>query len=527
MKRQVAILDATPSKRIYSSLVADYGLRNGLCELVDNAIDTWARRGRKQPLEIAVELDLSQQRVQIQDNAGGIDREELKTIVAPGITGNDPMGQSIGYFGVGSKRAMVALAQQTRVVSRTTGPVHSVEIDDQWLEHDEGWNLPVYEVDDQIPAGNTSIEMVRLRLALLEDTADHVRTHFEHTYGRFIQANGLTLKLNGTAVTPRFFHNWAFPPGHLPQTYEGDVAVGDAKVHVVITAGLSLESSPATGDYGVYFYCNDRLVVSGKKDYYVGFSAGVAGVPHPGASLIKCIVHLTGPARLMPWNSSKSDINPSHPTYQAIRPLVVDLVAHFASLSRRLSGKWEDEVFAHKTGEIQHTAVEEITSQVRASLAPLPKTRKKFEEKLREANAEAIENKPWTRGLLEALAAVELLGRQHFQQVGRIQLILLDSTLEIAYKEYLVNESGERFDEQKLAALFRNRVDVTAKVRGKLDPEAKMAPLWQKADYYYKMRCDLIHKTAAGTVSSTDIDGYRGLVEQLLAAMFGLKTRDT
>ena len=36
-------------------------------------------------------------------------------------------------------------------------------------------------------------------------------------------------------------------------------------VNVEVMAGLSNESSPTTGDYGVTFYCNDRLVISNSK----------------------------------------------------------------------------------------------------------------------------------------------------------------------------------------------------------------------------------------------------------------------
>jgi hypothetical protein len=38
----------------------------------------------------------------------------------------------------------------------------------------------------------------------------------------------------------------------------------------------------------------------------------------------------------MPWNSSKSDINPSRPAFAQIRPIVITLVKHFTKLSRRL-----------------------------------------------------------------------------------------------------------------------------------------------------------------------------------------------
>ncbi len=40
-KTEVGLLDGTPEKRMFWSIIADYDLRTGMCELVDNAIDIW------------------------------------------------------------------------------------------------------------------------------------------------------------------------------------------------------------------------------------------------------------------------------------------------------------------------------------------------------------------------------------------------------------------------------------------------------------------------------------------------------
>ena len=40
-KTEIAPIDGTPVKRMFWSIISDYDLRTGLCELVDNAIDLW------------------------------------------------------------------------------------------------------------------------------------------------------------------------------------------------------------------------------------------------------------------------------------------------------------------------------------------------------------------------------------------------------------------------------------------------------------------------------------------------------
>ncbi len=111
MKKQVDNIDATPPKEIFRSIIADYDILLGICELIDNAIDIWTKGGANKSLNIKVLLDEQQQKITITDNAGGIKKEDIVLFISPGRTGNTATEESIGIFGVGSKRAVVALAQ--------------------------------------------------------------------------------------------------------------------------------------------------------------------------------------------------------------------------------------------------------------------------------------------------------------------------------------------------------------------------------------------------------------------------------
>jgi pyrimidine operon attenuation protein/uracil phosphoribosyltransferase len=74
MKHEIDSLNVIPSKRVFLSIIADYDLNRSVCELIDNALDVWVRTGRKKPVTIAVILDKGQQRIVIQDDAGGVAR---------------------------------------------------------------------------------------------------------------------------------------------------------------------------------------------------------------------------------------------------------------------------------------------------------------------------------------------------------------------------------------------------------------------------------------------------------------------
>ncbi len=69
-KTEIGPLDGTPEKRMFWSIIADYDLKTGLCELVDNAIDLWRLGKERKELKVVVELDHIRQLIAVTDNAG-------------------------------------------------------------------------------------------------------------------------------------------------------------------------------------------------------------------------------------------------------------------------------------------------------------------------------------------------------------------------------------------------------------------------------------------------------------------------
>jgi hypothetical protein len=96
MKKEIGKLDATPSKRTFLSIIADYDLNRSICELIDNGLDVWVRGGKAKTITIKVTLDEGQQTITVEDNAGGLPKHELRYIVGPGQTGTSPTEQTIG-----------------------------------------------------------------------------------------------------------------------------------------------------------------------------------------------------------------------------------------------------------------------------------------------------------------------------------------------------------------------------------------------------------------------------------------------
>lgn len=523
-KSEVHTIDGTPEKRIFWSIISDYGLKTGLCELIDNSIDYWMSTGKNGRLTIKINLDAERQLISVIDNAGGVKAENLKLLIAPGGSDNNPLSEVIGLFGVGSKRAGVALGEQVHIRTRYKNEKSfELNVTHEWLQSPD-WQLPVYEVPD-LPSSSTQVNISHLRDVLTADGIEEIKLHLEETYEWFIQ-QGCEISINAEKITGRKFDQWAFPPGNAPHKAELEYKHHDGGVvKATITAGLILDRIPEKENYGVYFYCNHRLIAKEVRSREVGYLiSGEAGVPHHDSSLCRVIVHMQGPAMLMPWNSSKSAINYLHPVFHFLRPTIIQLTSHFSSLSRRLKNDWEANVFIHTTGNIQDVQADELASKKRLILPPLPRVNVSKMDKLKSRNSKRINDEPWLLGLVEAMGFLDVLGKQKLDTKNRIALILLDSNFEISLKEFIVHETKlfppNIYNDTKITALFSNRGNVINEVVAKISIPAELV---RKAKHYYMMRNKLIHERATVGITDGDVQNYKNTIEAILKILFKLK----
>ncbi|HBL16391.1 MAG TPA: hypothetical protein DD417_06440 [Elusimicrobia bacterium] len=118
----------------------------------------------------------------------------------------------------------------------------------------------------------------------------------------------------------------------------------------------------------------------------------------------------------------------------------------------------------------------------------------------------------------DGVIATDLLYKAHLAQKNRIALIVLDSTLEIAFKDYLVHV--KKIGRDKFRKIIDYRTEVIKEVR--LSTQVSEED-WGQLEYYYKLRCDLIHEKASAVIPDKDIVNYRALVERTLNQLHGLQ----
>jgi len=524
-KTFLTTINGTPKKRLFLSIISDYDLRTGLCELIDNAIDHWITNSAKPGLKISIALDHDRQFIQVADNAGGVAETDAELLIAPGASGNPLDHASIGIFGVGGKRAGVALGELVEIRTRRAKE-SSLQIDltKEWVEHPD-WDLDIYQIPD-IEPGTTTVDITKVRQGFDEDDVKAMRLHLGETYGWFMQ-HGCEIILNGQVVEPVGFEDWAYPPDFSPKHVAFKIEPAAGKfLDVDITGGLIRDRDPEAENYGAYFICNNRLVVKELKVREVGYLVpSEAGVPHPDASLARVIIKFSGPAELMPWNSSKSGINYSHPAFMAVRGRIIDFMSYFSQVSRRTKHD-RDNILSYETGTMEELDPSEASSSRKKILPRPPSTKQPTRfERVMDANRKTVQDQPWTLGLVEAMGLVDVIGGQRkFQTRNRAALILLDSNFEIALKEFIVHRKdlfpAHKYTNAYIGNLFNSRTNVLKEVLNHVSiPKTLLA----KVGHYYDIRNNLVHQRATVQVSDQDIDDYRAVIEKVLKKLFDLK----
>ncbi len=224
----------------------------------------------------------------------------------------------------------------------------------------------------------------------------------------------------------------------------------------------------------------------------------------------------------MPWNSTKAGINTNSAAFKIIQQWLAGAMRDFGMLSRRLKGTWADEVFPHQTGGVVEERIADFAAVRRSLDLPIPRRSVPYRERMADLNAELSERKPWTLGLYEGVVAADAISALRIRQKARIALIVLDSTLEIGLKDFLIHESGQHYTDADLVRLFARRHEVVQEVRRHrndlLDAEG-----WRRVAYFYGLRCNLVHERSTSGVDERDVEEYRRLVQRILHDLFGIR----
>jgi len=126
---------------------------------------------------------------------------------------------------------------------------------------------------------------------------------------------------------------------------------------------------------------------------------------------------------------------------------------------------------------------------------------------------------PWIQGLIDALSAAKLILNTNLETKNRIALIILDSTLEIGFKNYLHYVVGIKNLPENV---MKNREDLHKVVKKHIKFPKET---WEGIDYFYERRNDLYHEESGLTIPEGSIFGFFTLVIAVVDELFSINSQ--
>lgn len=126
--------------------------------------------------------------------------------------------------------------------------------------------------------------------------------------------------------------------------------------------------------------------------------------------------------------------------------------------------------------------------------------------------------RPWIRGLIDGLTASDLVRSSLLSYKNRIAFIILDSTLEITFKNYIVNVK-KITNIPKTKWKFRDEIHKIIKKHTNFEKQ-----IWDDIEYFYDLRTGLYHEDAGKTVPDDTVENFQELVEFIINELFDIQS---
>lgn len=340
---------ATPTKDFFVRMITkDISLEDCILDLIDNSLD--GVRKIKSATEPTAAIDsyagywahiqFDARNFQIQDNCGGISiSDAIDYAFHFGRRSDAPPedGYSIGLYGIGMKRAIFKMGNNINIYSSTDREAFRTNIDvNEWLTRQpvssadgsvvsDDWDFDM-DAADLIPATGTLIGVSNLH----SDTSSQLgNPTFENGLARIIARDyaqflmkGFEILLNGKRIHAFQFtvrESNDFRPVHVRY-------LDESGVEVELIAGMAglppddiqpQERSSETDYYGWFVLCNDRVVVASDKTDMTVWGDSDFNVWHFQYNGFIGVLSFTSKiARLLPWTTTKRDVDRTNPIYR-------------------------------------------------------------------------------------------------------------------------------------------------------------------------------------------------------------------
>jgi len=384
-------IDASPTKSFFVHIIIkDIALDKAILDLIDNSVDGAKRlRPEGDYSGLSVTIFFDGDKFEIEDTCGGIPLEVAKKYAfkfgrAPGF---EETAFSVGQFGVGMKRALFKIGKNFHITSNDFHNQFVVDVDvEKWMSRAE-WDFTISALATNEIAESktgTKIAMSNLHQGVStffanESFIRRLKTQIRISQQHFMR-KGLEISVNGEALISS---QWQLKTGQgIEPSFQkfSDNMGGKHPLMSRIYAGIGDVDRAGAG---WYVFCNGRCILNSDQTERTGWKASTEeGIETPkyhhqfarfrGYVFLDC-----EDASVLPWNTTKTDLDYDHPAYlqlqarmvEAMRPVIDFLNAYDSDLDLE---EYDRDVI-NSVAKSQNTPLDQIVENVVFKYAVPPK----------------------------------------------------------------------------------------------------------------------------------------------------------
>jgi len=353
------------TKRFLIDIITrDIGILDAILELVDNSLDRAIEKYRidvtKSLIEdynytndthleepLTVNLHISEDEFIIEDNCGGITKEDLEhEVFVFGLPKEGIEYIGLSAFGIGMKRAFFKLGKLVEFRTRTEQDDSTITWNiDEWMNLDD-WNIPFSKIEDtglhftyNLPG--TIIKIRNLKLPVRtrfnqKEFLSALKNRLRTSYALFLKS-GIIIKLNEEDVThslPSIFKSEEI-------TYTSKyIKKGDVDIRLI--AGITPVDDRIPR--GWYVFCNGRMVLEADKTQLTGWGTSYP-MFHPKFNhFLGYVSFSSSDVKALPWSSTKWGVELDSQVYNAaLEEMRLQAIPILDLLDRWKDAKEDDE----------------------------------------------------------------------------------------------------------------------------------------------------------------------------------------
>jgi hypothetical protein len=342
-----------PRKETFLGAIRDLNRAEALLELIDNSIDVWMKRRSKYrnktaaQLQIYIDLSASGETLTYEDNAGGVEEDNLTNLVVPGFSETSDSDRTIGSYRTGGKKAVFKLASDANIRTRywnpvgTTDEAFEVHLDKAWLEDSQEYRFPYFPVKKKttLQKGQTIYTFLLRDPDWDSGLIDRIWEEIRRTY---------TLLMVRNPEIEIYFNDRTKPLQPIEDLYtfsgakEGGIDIRPQRVNYkcsvqwlgtahdveieIVWGCRTTTAARRDGDiWGIDLYGNNRLFVHHDQDQVIRW---FTFPPGQARQYIRGFINIHGPNVLVPWDTHKRHLNEDSPVVSLLRRKpVTDLFA--------------------------------------------------------------------------------------------------------------------------------------------------------------------------------------------------------